>query len=675
MKKLSIIILMIFFSYTSLRADEVLSPEHKDWLELVSPIITKIEQDVFSKLKTQRERVTFIQIFWKQRDPLPETSKNEFYQEYMKRVQFADFNFGRQTSKKGSRTERGYFYILLGPPIDRQMYTTHSDLIPLEMWLCKGEQEYGVPPYFYLIFYQPQSIGEFRLYSPGMEGPEKLISPSQYSRGMNRTQAHQIIKQISGELAGASLSYLPGSASLGVSSFSSDTIISSIHSLPEKKFSDSYARNYIYYQDYVETDYSHNFLESTNKVKIFKNSGQFYIHWTLEPSKINFAFYEDRYYSSFQLNMRIEDKTGNLVIEKEDEIPLNVSPENYRQHEQSLFAFQDILPIIPGNFKIFFLLKNKTTKDFSSFQTEIFVPEVKSGPFLGNVLLYQDTNQTKKDKLKAFSFNGNQYLFNAQNNFLSQNKIGMYSQIHYLNNKENQSVVFEIFNVNSDSAVHSLKKSLTDAIGPDGVSLDSGLISLSSLKPGYYLAQVSILDENGIRHLIEKENFILLSQSYPVIPWSYSKQHNPSRSPEHLYVLASQYFMTKQYTKARDNLEKILEKTDSLPARMLYGKTLFALGMYQESITNLSLLHQRTQNREAAKVISLCFFALKDWSSALIYLEKLMQQAVELSVLNLSAECYINLDQPEKALPLIQKSLELDPSQVKIREMEDRIKK
>ncbi len=559
--------------------------------------------------------------------------------------------------------------------MERQMYTTQADLNPLEMWFYKGEQKYGIPPYFYLIFYQSQNIGELRLYSPGVEGPEKLVSPTQQTRGLNRTQAYQIIKNISGELAGASLSYLPGDASLGVISFSSETILSSIHSLPEKKFSDSYARNYLYYKDYVETDYSANFLESTNKVKIFKNSGQFYIHWTIEPTKINFALYEDKYYSSFQLNMRIEDRAGNLVIEKEDEIPLSVSPENYRQNERRLFAFQDILPIIPGNFKILFLLKNKTTNDFTSFQTEIFVPEVKSGPYLGNVLLYQDKNQTQKDKLKAFSFNGNQYLFNAKNNFLPQNKIGMYSQVHNLNNKENQSVVFEIFDVNSDSAVHSLKKTLTDVIGPDGESLDSGLLSLSSLKPGYYLAQISILDENGIRYLIEKENFILLSQPYPVIPWSYSKQHNPSRSPEHFYVLASQYFMTKQYTKARSNLEKILGETESSSARLLYGKTLFALGLFQESITNLSPHYQRTQNREAAKVISLCYFSLKDWTSALVYLEKLMQQAVELSVLNLSAECYINLDQPEKALPLIQKSLELDPSQVKIKELEDRIKK
>ncbi len=38
--------------------------------------------------------------------------------------------------------------------------------------------------------------------------------------------------------------------------------------------------------------------------------------------------------------------------------------------------------------------------------------------------------------------------------------------------------------------------------------------------------------------------------------------------------------------------------------------------------------------------------------------------------MNLAAECYLNLNQPEKALPLIQKSLELDPNQDKIKKQE-----
>ena len=357
---------------------------------MVSPIITKIEREIFLKLKDSRERNRFIEVFWKQRDPLPDTSENEFFKEYKERIKFADFEFGRQSSRKGSQTERGFFYLLLGSPLDRQMYTTHSDLNPLELWQYKGELDYGLPSFFYLIFYQPQEIGEYRLYSPGIEGPERLVSPVRQSLGISRTEAHKLIKQISGELAGASLSYLPGEGNLGASSFSSNTILASIHSLPEKKFTDSYARNFVYYQDYVETDYTHNFIDSNHKIRVFKNGDHFYLHWALEPRQINFAFYNDQYYSSFQLVIRVEDGEGNLVLEKEEEIPLQVSPENYKQYEKKLFAFQDILPIIPGNYKFFFLLKNKTAKDFTSFQTDVLVPRDKGGPFLSNLLLYQD---------------------------------------------------------------------------------------------------------------------------------------------------------------------------------------------------------------------------------------------------------------------------------------------
>jgi tetratricopeptide (TPR) repeat protein len=52
-----------------------------------------------------------------------------------------------------------------------------------------------------------------------------------------------------------------------------------------------------------------------------------------------------------------------------------------------------------------------------------------------------------------------------------------------------------------------------------------------------------------------------------------------------------------------------------------------------------------------------------------------MEQAAEIEVLNLAAECYLNLNQPEKALPLLQKSLELNPNQARIKELEEKTKK
>ena len=153
MKKNFIFFLIFLLIVLHLTPEKKLLQEHKNWLELVAPIITKTEKEVFDKLKTKQERDKFIQLFWKRRDPLEETNENEFYKEYIKRISFADFNFGRGTSKKGSQTERGYFYLLLGPPLERHVFATSSELWPLELWYYKGEQEYGLPPYFYLIFY------------------------------------------------------------------------------------------------------------------------------------------------------------------------------------------------------------------------------------------------------------------------------------------------------------------------------------------------------------------------------------------------------------------------------------------------------------------------------------------------------------------------------------------
>lgn len=678
MKKIYVILLSVLYFVPLLAyPKENISPEHKKWLENVTPIITKAEKEVFLQLKTDRERGKFIQLFWKKRDPLPDTNENEFYQEYMERIHFADLYFGHGSPKRGSQTERGYFYLLLGPPLERNIFATHSELWPLELWYYKGELQYGLPSYFYLIFYQDRGIGEYRLYYPGVEGPEKLLIPSITGRTLSRSKAYQAVKKISGDLASASLSYLPGDTTSGSSSFSSNTIIASVRSLAEKKFTDSYARDFLYYKDYIETEYTHDFIDSNSSVKVFKYGSQSYIHWTLEPQKINFADYQGKYYSAFQLVVRIEDTEGNLVLEKDEEIPLEISPEEYKKHQRQLFAFQDILPIIPGKFKVFFLLKSKTARDFTSFQTEVFVPQEKS-PSLSNLLLYHSRKalgQNQSKKIKAFTFDGFQYVVNAQNDFLPQTEMGVYCQAYNLEEKDKMTLLLEIFPMNIETPALSRKIPLREVSAPDGMGIDTGLFSLSDLKPGYYQAQASLLDEEGKEMFAEKGNFILLSQPYPFIPWVYSKLHNPLPDPEPLYILASQYFMAKKYDQANGLLNQALEMRDEPRTRLLLAKTLYALGQFENSLTLVFPLYQATQNREAAKIIAVNYVGLKDWSAALVYLEKLLEEAAEIPVLNQAAECYLNIGQPGKALPLIRKSLQLNPNQAAIKELEKQAKK
>ena len=366
------------FSRPALQAaQEKISPELARWLEDVSPIITKAERSVFAKLQTNADRAKFVRFFWRMRDPLPDTTENEFQKEYEERVRYADQNFGHDSPKRGSQTDRGFFYVVLGKPLERTFYTTQSQVWPLELWFYKGEQEYGLPDYFHLIFYQPEGIGDFRLYSPGVEGPEKLVVPN-LGTSVNRSTAVNAIKGVNGELASASLSYLPSESPMGGASFSSDSIIASVHNLPEKKYSDSYARSYMTFKDFIETDYTDSYLQSIYQVRVFPEGGQAFLHWSIEPEKMNFATQGDAVYASFEFILRLEDGRGATVYETTEEIPLRLTPEQYKAHERQRFAFQDLLAVVPGEYRALFLLKNKTTKDFSSFETRIVVPPVET---------------------------------------------------------------------------------------------------------------------------------------------------------------------------------------------------------------------------------------------------------------------------------------------------------
>lgn len=645
--------------------------DQKDWLDLVQPIITEVEREVFLKLESREERTKFINMFWARRDPLPDTKDNEFYREYMERVRYADFNFGRGAVKKGSQTDRGFFYLLLGPPLERQSYATYSQVWPLEVWHYKGDPRYGLPPYFYLIFFQIDGMGEYKLYSPGVDGPEKLVIPSMSNQTLTRRVALQTLKDVSGEVYSASLSYIPGDSSAGsTSSMSSDLMIASLRELPNKKYSDAYARTFSYYKDYVETDYSHNFLESYFLLKLFTQGDQPFLHWSIEPSRINLSHYQDKFYAEFLLVMNIQDPSGRPVYEMEETIPISVNEKDSGSLARQMIAFQDIFPITPGRYNIHFFLQNKTAKEFTSFETKLDVPD-NSASHLSDLLLFnlsQDIDDSQQARVKAFSFAGKQYVFNAQETFHPQQELGIFCQIEKIPVQDTRADV-NIVNLDTgDSALH-LSKPLAEVLTADGGAVDFSPIPLKDLKAGYYRVDLNFINASGEAFAGQKDNFVLTALSRPTLPRVLSKLHPPFPNPGQQYILASQLFAKQEYEAAADLLSSLLARQDTAGARVLLGRTQFALSRFEAAIATVLPQYEKTGDSESGKIIAASYAALRDWASALEYLEPLLARASEVAVLNQAAECYIHLDKPEKALPLLEKSLELNSNQPAIKEL------
>ena len=691
MKKAAAYVIALSLAGSAVFGQISLSPEAKDWLDTVAPIITRMEREVFLKLTSGSDRDKFIQFFWKQRDPRPDTAENEFYKEYMARISFADRTFHDDTSQKGSRTERGYYYRLLGAPLERHLFTSYSQFWPAEVWLYKGEEQYGLPPYFNLMFYQPQGMGPYRLYSPTVDGPERLAVPTMSNSALNRNSAYKVIKEVAAEVAGASLSLIPGERPLTSASLSSDSLMAGVRALPEKKYSDAYARSYLDFKDHVEIEYSHNYIDCHALVRVYERSGQFFVDWTVEPSKMNFDTVGNAYFASYELVIKLERPDGTTLLEKTEELPFRVTPEQYEAHERQGVAFQDVLPVIPGESRLFLLLKNKTAKDFMSFQARLSVPgEIKS-PQLTDLLLYHGREavpENQKKSIQPFAIDGRRYAFNARNQFLPGEKLGCLTQALRLAGDPAEASAVFLFEIVSmgrgtaaaepakpNSAPISRRFAARDVLNAKTGGVDLGPFELSALTPGYYQAVLTLLDAGGRPLQTRKENFVILSAPLSVLPWVFARQQPPFPSSDQLYLLSSQYFLSRDYLKAKDLLDKAAGIRNDPRTKLLRGRTLFALGRFKESIGVLESLYKEQNSREAGKVLALDHSSLGDWAAALAICEELLRESTEVSVLNLAGECHLRLNAPDKAASLWKKSLELDPAQPAIKALLEKTKK
>jgi GWxTD domain-containing protein len=101
-------------------ADAALSKAAQEWRNGPEKwLMTGEEQKAWKGLASDAEAAAFIDLFWARRDPTPGTPRNEFHEEFLGRVRFADAKY-TEKRRRGALTERGQVFIILGPAIDAE---------------------------------------------------------------------------------------------------------------------------------------------------------------------------------------------------------------------------------------------------------------------------------------------------------------------------------------------------------------------------------------------------------------------------------------------------------------------------------------------------------------------------------------------------------------------------
>ncbi len=115
------------------------------------------ELDYIKDAKTKDEETKRYIEFWKKKDPSPSTDENEVFNEYYRRINYANEHFSHYV--KGWKTDRGMVFILLGAPNNVDRHPFEYDSKPYEIW-----QYYQMNKQF--IFMDETGFGDYRLITP-----------------------------------------------------------------------------------------------------------------------------------------------------------------------------------------------------------------------------------------------------------------------------------------------------------------------------------------------------------------------------------------------------------------------------------------------------------------------------------------------------------------------------
>ncbi len=127
-------------------------------------IATKEEINQYKRLDLLNAKREFLYNFWDARNPNPGTSRNEYKEEYMKRVEFANKNYSR-AGKKGFLTDRGRVLLMYGEPDQKDYYPNRPNLKPYEVWFY-NQIEGGVT----FVFGDISGFGNYELLNSTKRG-------------------------------------------------------------------------------------------------------------------------------------------------------------------------------------------------------------------------------------------------------------------------------------------------------------------------------------------------------------------------------------------------------------------------------------------------------------------------------------------------------------------------
>jgi GWxTD domain-containing protein len=360
-----------------------LPSNYRHWIEVEVPyIITSEERKQFLALTTDEQRDSFMEAFWRIRNPEPNSGTNPYKEEHYRRLSFANSHFGNEKYEDGWRTEMGRIYIILGPPKQRAPYHEQANLRPMEIWFYEADTP-ALPPHFYILFYKQSAAEAYRIYSPYQDGPRVLVTTGRTDN--TNEQALAFIRKSAGdEVAKTTLTLIPtefADFDHATASLASDSMLATINDLPDNPISkEQLEANRL--REHVTTSIFAGDQSMTLGYTVFRDEQgrqtlSYLLSSSLPDARIIGSHPDGSQYYDLSLRTSLLTPEGKSVYDQEDQLTGKLTDAQAEVAKKKRFAGEARVPLAPGTYTLVATLTNNVNHVATRQKASITVPALK----------------------------------------------------------------------------------------------------------------------------------------------------------------------------------------------------------------------------------------------------------------------------------------------------------
>jgi GWxTD domain-containing protein len=468
-----------------------LSQQHAKWLEEeVTYIITEEERKAFLRLTEDKARDQFIEDFWAVRNPLRSSGPNPYKEEHYRRIQYANEHFGRQSNSDGWRTDMGRAWILFGKPVSQPRFIGLGQVYPCELWFYSNTTgDPSLPPFFYLLFYMPGDIGEYRFYRPFLNGPMELVRGSQFN---SNKSVFDFLSNYGGDLARAAFTLIPNEPidrQTYKPLMTSDMLVSRIQNLAN----DPYNVSRIHQLRELHESVRSFFLVADQRplevssVVVTDPTGQSWVDYSVSVDVPELGVPgEDGKTLMITSSYQLKSEAGDVIVE--DVQDRAYTAYELREGEKHFAPFQiaNRLPLAPGKYKLEVELHQKQSgKSFRGFQNLVVNPTAGVSIY-GPLLVASVEKAAKPDAATPFQYFGSQFHPAARRQFTAESALRVLFQLGVPAPAADYEVEYLLAHAQLREARRTVTDSVRAAQFRDGRLLTSKSLPLAGLPEGDY---------------------------------------------------------------------------------------------------------------------------------------------------------------------------------------------